>query len=55
MRFWVDVFAFCALLVLYTYIVLSPFEDDVSIPEWCLLTWFVTLLLEEVRQVGTTI
>eukprot|EP00051_Salpingoeca_urceolata_P006020 m.80019 g.80019 ORF g.80019 m.80019 type:complete len:1488 (-) comp14647_c0_seq3:1599-6062(-) len=49
-RFWVDVLAYLALLLIFSFVALTPFEDRLSSLEWVLIVWFVSLLLEECRQ-----
>eukprot|EP00050_Salpingoeca_kvevrii_P002038 m.185860 g.185860 ORF g.185860 m.185860 type:complete len:1506 (-) comp10522_c1_seq1:295-4812(-) len=49
-RFWTDALAFATLLVLFSYMILRPFEDEISNLEWVILLWFVSLGAEEFRQ-----
>eukprot|EP00054_Salpingoeca_dolichothecata_P012515 m.69394 g.69394 ORF g.69394 m.69394 type:complete len:1427 (-) comp19982_c0_seq1:42-4322(-) len=49
-RFWTDCMAFVVLLVIHSYVTLTDFNDSLSTLEILLVIWFVSLMLEELRQ-----
>ncbi len=43
--------SYIVFLVLFSLVLLLRFEDDMSVPEYILIFWVSTLLIEEIRQV----
>eukprot|EP00053_Salpingoeca_punica_P025338 m.16890 g.16890 ORF g.16890 m.16890 type:complete len:1448 (+) comp7747_c0_seq1:367-4710(+) len=49
-RFWIDMLAFLGLLCLHSYVTLTQFDNTLSAAEYVLLIWFISLTVEEGRQ-----
>jgi hypothetical protein len=50
-RFWVDVMNYISLILLHSYITLTPLPGYFTGPEIYLFLWFISLFLEEIREV----
>ena len=47
--------AFMALLLLHSFVTLNAFGGTVAGVEWLLLIWFISLAVEEMRQVRASL
>ena len=50
-KFRMDAGAYFILLVIYTNVALDPLAEEITVREWVLLGWFVSLMIDEFRQV----
>ena len=49
-QFMLDFLLYVVMLVIYTYVCLIPFENNLDLSEWVLLFWFTAMVIVEIKQ-----